>query len=317
VLKLWQAIVGVIVGFIGGQLSGGIGLVLGVVAMLAIGAGTSPTGFTDVLAALQADPLASPLVFVPMLALTGGAQTLLALAVPLLCRVPVWRTLGLDRAPVAAMFLAPVGALALGPTSDALASLFMKLLPSINMGNLEAITKMAKNAPFLLMFVLMAVLPGISEELLFRGVLQRAIRSTPVAIIVSAVVFACAHLDPPHVVAVLPMGVYLAWVAHRTDSTWPTIGAHVVNNGLAIAATRISALQIGEGTDTPMPIWVVPVGLALCAACLVAISKTTPPRAPRSGAAEAPATPSGSANEPSTPSGVANEPSTPPSVANE
>ena len=157
--------------------------------------------------------------------------------------------------------------------------MFNDLLPSLSLGNLEAITGMARRAPFLLMFVLMAVLPGVSEELLFRGVLQRAIRRAPLAIAASALAFACAHLDPPHVVAVLPMGVYLAWVAHRSDSTWPTIGAHVMNNGLAIAATRIDALQVGQGTEAPMPLWWAPAGLVLCAACVVGIAFATPPRA--------------------------------------
>jgi len=193
----------------------------------------------------------------------------------------VLRTLGLDRAPLAAMVLAPVGALALGPVSDLVASMFTELLPSVGLGNLAAIHEMAKRAPFAVMFVLMAVLPGLSEELLFRGLLQRAIRSAPIAIGVSGLAFALAHLDPPHVVAVLPMGLFLAWIAHRTDSTWPTIAAHVANNGLAIAATRISALDVGQGTDTPLPWWLPPLGLAIGAACLAGISLATPPRAER------------------------------------
>lgn len=280
-LKLWQAILGVIVGFIGGQLSGGIAVIAGVVVMLVLGAAFDPGGAMGVLGRLQTDPLGSAWIFVPMLAATGVVQIYLSLAVPALAGVPVRRALGLDRAPLAAMLLAPVGALALGPTSDLLASVFMEFLPNVSFGNLEAITKLANSAPFLVMFVLMAVLPGVSEELLFRGVLQRAIRTAPIAIAVSAVVFACAHLDPPHVVGVLPMGFYLAWVAHRTDSTWPTIGAHIANNGVAIAATRISALQVGQGTDTPLPVWWPPVGLAVCAACIVAISLATPKRAAR------------------------------------
>ena len=284
-LKLWQGIVGTIVGFIGGQVSGAVALVLGVIAMVSVGAAFEPGGATAVITRLQADPLGSPFVFVPMLAATGLMQSIIALLVPAAARAPILPTLGLDRAPVAAMFLAPIGALALGPVSDLLASTFLELLPSLNMGNLEAITKMAEAAPFPVMFLLMAVFPGFSEELLFRGLLQRSIRRTPIAIVVSAVAFACAHLDPPHVVAVLPMGLYLAWVAHRTDSTWPTIVAHVVNNGLAIAATRFSVLQVGQGTDTPLPLWWLPVGGAVCAACLVAISLATPKRVPRAVAA--------------------------------
>lgn len=278
-IKLWQAILGVFVGWVGGQVAGIVAVLFGCVAMVVAGAAFDPGGAMGALARLQADPLGSAWVFVPMLLATGVVQTLLACMVPALAGVPFRRALGLERAPRAALLLAPLGALALGPTSDFLASKFLELLPNFTIGNLEMIGNLAKAGPFPVMFVLMAVMPGVSEELLFRGVLQRSIRIAPLAIAASALVFACAHFDPPHVVGVLPMGAYLAWVAYRTDSTWPTIVAHVANNGVAIAATRISALDVGQGTDTPMPMWWVPVGLVVCVACVVGISLLTPKRA--------------------------------------
>jgi len=276
VLKLWQAVVGVVIGFVGGQLSGGVALVVALGAVLAARASVNPRQLRALVDGLAEDPLGDPVLFVPMLAATGVVQTVLALLVPVFARVPVRASLGLDRAPLVALLLAPVGALGLGPVSDALATAFREVLPSVSLGNLEAITTMAKEAPFPLMFVLMAVLPGVSEELLFRGVLQRAIRHAPIAIGVSAVLFACAHVDPPHVVAVVPMGLYLAWVAHRSQSTWPTIVAHVVNNGLAVAASRIDTLQVGQGTDAPMPLWWIPVGLLVTLACVAAIALGSP-----------------------------------------
>jgi membrane protease YdiL (CAAX protease family) len=278
VLKLWQAVLGVVIGFVGGQLSGGVALVVALGATLAAGAVVGSGRIRALLDGLASDPLGDPALFIPMLAATGVVQTVLALLVPVFARVPVRASLGLDRAPLVAMLLAPIGALGLGPTSDLLATAFRDVLPSVSLGNLEAITAMAKEAPFAVMFVLMAVLPGVSEELLFRGVLQRAIRRVPVAIAVSAVLFACAHVDPPHVVAVVPMGVYLAWVAWRSDSTWPTIAAHVVNNGLAVAASRIDALQVGHGTDAPMPPWWAPVGLFVTLACVAVIALFAPRR---------------------------------------
>ncbi len=277
-LKLWQAILGVFAGYVGGQVAGVFAVLFGCVAMLVAGAAFDPGGAMGALARLQADPFGSAWVFVPMLLAIGVVQTQLACMVPALAGVPIRRALGLERAPRAALLLAPLGALALGPTSDFLASKFLELLPNFTIGNLEMIGNLAKAGPFPVMFVLMAVMPGVSEELLFRGVLQRSIRIAPLAIVTSALVFACAHFDPPHVVGVLPMGAYLAWVAHRTDSTWPTIVAHITNNGVAIAATRISALDVGQGTDTPMPIWWVPVGLVVCVCCVVAIARLTPAR---------------------------------------
>jgi uncharacterized protein len=77
-----------------------------------------------------------------------------------------------------------------------------------------------------------SLLTGVSEELLFRGFLQRGLldRWRPAAAIaVSAVLFALAH-GPVRFALVLPVGLWLGWLAWRSDSVLPGIAGHVVLN---------------------------------------------------------------------------------------
>ena len=39
-----------------------------------------------------------------------------------------------------------------------------------------------------------------------------------------------------HIVLVLPLGLWFGWLRRRTGSLWPSLVAHIVNNGLAVAA---------------------------------------------------------------------------------
>ncbi len=88
-----------------------------------------------------------------------------------------------------------------------------------------------------LLFVLVAIVPGVFEELLFRGYLltRLAERWHPFwAILVSAIIFSIAHLDPLHSLGVLPLGLWLGAVAWRTGSVWPAVLCHIANNAMAI-----------------------------------------------------------------------------------
>jgi len=86
---------------------------------------------------------------------------------------------------------------------------------------------------------LFSVLAPIVEELIFRGLLYGWVAGRwggLAGLIVSSLLFAAAHIEPAHVILVLPLGVLFGWLRRRTDSLLPSIFSHIVNNGAALLA---------------------------------------------------------------------------------
>jgi len=85
--------------------------------------------------------------------------------------------------------------------------------------------------------LVLAVLAPVVEELVFRGLLYGWVagRWGPLpAFVVSSLVFAAAHAEPAHIVLVLPLGFWFGWLRWRTNSLWPTLITHMINNAFAV-----------------------------------------------------------------------------------
>jgi len=88
-----------------------------------------------------------------------------------------------------------------------------------------------------------ALVPGIAEELLCRGLIQRGLlaRYGPIpAIALASVFFGALHLDPVHSVFAAILGVYLGATAYLAGSVRASIGCHVANNAAAILGAAIA-----------------------------------------------------------------------------
>lgn len=122
------------------------------------------------------------------------------------------------------------------------------LEPPGDPGHLELVVKRLPLATALLG---LAILPALAEELVFRGVLARALarRSTALAIVGSALVFSLYHLLPIQVVATMPLGIALAILAVRSDSILPGMLAHALNNALVIALARNAAPWLSSAIE--------------------------------------------------------------------
>jgi hypothetical protein len=94
-----------------------------------------------------------------------------------------------------------------------------------------------ENFGFGVTLLCIAVVPAFSEEWLFRGYVQTRLaqRWSPwLAILVSSLLFAVFHLDPVHVLAVFPMGLWLGFISWRCGSIIPAMIAHTYNNSLSL-----------------------------------------------------------------------------------
>lgn len=86
---------------------------------------------------------------------------------------------------------------------------------------------------WLVVLLLAVVLPGLTEELMFRGLLQAALRSgcrPAVAIVWQAVAFAVFHADPLFLLPPLLAGGLLGYIRHKSDSLMPSVLAHMTLN---------------------------------------------------------------------------------------
>jgi len=121
---------------------------------------------------------------------------------------------------------------------------------------------MGQAVPFVLFI---ALVPGIVEELLFRGYVQRRLleRWTPgAAIFVTSLLFAIVHLQPHHVALAFPIGLWLGIVAWKTGSVYPSIFCHAFING-SLNAWRmvVKFADVPESAQRVAPIVALLVGL--------------------------------------------------------
>lgn len=206
-----------------------------IVAMLIVNDGSLPKAFDDsVITNLMQDrvgftlsvmvPQAS-LVLLPVLAcflLPAGPRKSLRLVRG---RWPIW---GWVAAAVATPLIGTLASMAIGPFVEESATLEA-------MG--DAFRHHA-NTGFLIPVALMiGITPSICEEILFRGFLQpRLTRLMPpiAGVFLASLGFAAMHLDPVHVLGVLPLGLWLGFLSYKSASLFPAMLGHFVNNTLSV-----------------------------------------------------------------------------------
>ena len=87
---------------------------------------------------------------------------------------------------------------------------------------------------------MIAIIPAIGEELIFRGLLQRLVqewsKNPHVAIFVAGFVFSFIHLQFYGFLPRMFLGVMFGYLLYWTGSLWVPILAHFVNNAMAVIA---------------------------------------------------------------------------------
>ncbi len=102
----------------------------------------------------------------------------------------------------------------------------------------------------ILLIAAIVVTAPLFEEIVFRGYLWRVIAfAAPpwVAAVVTSLLFAVYHMDPVHVISILPTAAFLGWLRYASRSIFPCMLAHLTNN---VIATALAFGQDPESTDT-------------------------------------------------------------------
>lgn len=131
----------------------------------------------------------------------------------------------------------------------------------------------------LLNLLMVAVLPAIGEELIFRGILQKhlvRITQSPLwGITLSALLFSAFHLQFQGFIPRFALGAMFGLMYCWSGSIWLPIAAHFVNNSIA----TVGYMMLGAGAIDPTVedigglsyLW--PIGLASIAAVGVLLMK--------------------------------------------
>lgn len=138
---------------------------------------------------------------------------------------------------------------------------------------LKALLRMETPLELLANLTLLAVLPALGEELVFRGILQRQlmrrIANPWVVILLSGAIFSFIHFQFEGFLPRWLLGVLLGWLYWRTGNFWVPVLAHFANNALQVVGQylygqKLTTVDLEQDVQIP---WLA----ALMSAALVVV----------------------------------------------
>ncbi|MCS7027085.1 MAG: ABC transporter permease subunit [Bryobacteraceae bacterium] len=159
-------------------------------------------------------------------------------------RLPLVETLSLRRPSLRSI----LAAFLIGLSSWTVGVAFLRLLPppeSLQKAMQQVLLLDQPNLPLAVVLFVVAVSPGICEELLFRGLIQNGFRRLGMwpAILAAALLFGLAHGSIYRLLPVTFLGVVIGYLAWRSQSVIPGMLAHAVNNASALMLVSHPALR--------------------------------------------------------------------------
>jgi len=96
--------------------------------------------------------------------------------------------------------------------------------------------------PFVVAFFVIAVMPALCEELIYRGVLFHGYRKSGVwiAVLLSAFLFGMMHMNLNQFTYAFVLGVAFAFIVEITGSILPTVLLHMYINGKSVVVLYVS-----------------------------------------------------------------------------
>lgn len=167
-------------------------------------------------------------------------------------RVLAWR---LPHLPQVALVLLTVPPLTL--VASEVNNWVAELLPAMPLFDTlgEAFGQFARQ-PLAIVIVVGCVLPGVAEEIYFRGFLGRGLvarHGVAIGTLVTAVLFGVIHIEPRQASSAVALGVALQLVYLSTKSLWAPILLHAANNTLAFTSSRVGEFLPVPGFNVEAP----------------------------------------------------------------
>lgn len=114
----------------------------------------------------------------------------------------------------------------------------------------------------LMNILVIGIVPGIGEELVFRGIIQKEFQSylkNPyIAIIISSIIFSALHLQFEGFLPRFILGMVLGLLYYWTGNLWVNIAVHAFNNGLQVLLTYFNPAMADQDLESAVPVrWYV------------------------------------------------------------
>jgi membrane protease YdiL (CAAX protease family) len=180
--------------------------------------------------------------------------------------------LGPLRIRVGSCALLVLGTLALSHGIDGLLEL-TRLREQSPLAGMDLALAGARGSELVLALVGIGLAPGIAEELLFRGLVQRGLArhlGPAAAICLAAVLFGAFHGPPVYAASTAVLGLYLGIAAHLAGGVRAAIACHTANNLLAVAVAARWPGLAPEGAASAL------LGFAAAFACLWCVARRAP-----------------------------------------
>lgn len=183
-----------------------------------------------------------------------------ALVISAFYKRPVSKFLHFDKLPSLKLALLTIGIIlsgnlflnylidlnALIPLPEHLAEKF-RALQEITNSEQQAFLDFQNFPEFLMVFLTIAIVPALAEELYFRGLLVGILFKMKLqpfhVVFISSILFSMMHFQFYYFLALLFMGAVLGYIYYRTKNLWYSILAHFINNGLLVVLTTTNKLS--------------------------------------------------------------------------
>jgi membrane protease YdiL (CAAX protease family) len=125
---------------------------------------------------------------------------------------------------------------------------------------------------FVEVMLVMALLPALCEEALFRGLIQPLLArriATPLAIVFTAFLFALLHQQFLAFLSIFTLGIILGYLRYWSGSLWVPSLVHFINNGIIVASVYFTDAQykdVAEGQAPALGVslaWILALAVSL------------------------------------------------------
>lgn len=141
-------------------------------------------------------------------------------------------------------------------------------------------------ADYFLSILMIAILPAIFEELLFRATLQKLLvdwtKKPHLAILIASILFSLVHISIYGFLARMFLGMVLGYLFYYGKSIWLNILMHFINNAIGVTSIYFAmknGSSVKNSMDESLPIWVLPIAGMITVALLIYYKKVSENRA--------------------------------------